>query len=47
MDAGVRLDAMRTAKPCGPGLPTLRSSSQTMMLRATVAIKPDTGESAA
>jgi hypothetical protein len=31
MDALVRLDearAMRTAKPCGPGLPTLRSSSQ-------------------
>ena len=33
---------MRTAKPCGPGLPTLRSSSQAMTLRATVAIKART-----
>jgi hypothetical protein len=45
MDASVRLDearAMRTVKPCGPGLPTLRSSSQAMTLRTTVAIKART-----
>jgi hypothetical protein len=50
MDERLREDVprgTRTAKSCGPDAPTLASNSQeASFLRATVAIKPVTGESA-